>query len=67
MASCPKCGKQRVRKQSNGSRICPRCGALPGVGHVNRSAIGSDFGITLAELAETYVPWSENRSVWVLK
>lgn len=29
MASCPKCGKPKVRRNKLGQRKCKRCGCLP--------------------------------------
>lgn len=35
MASCPKCGKPRLRKDTMNRRRCPRCGILRGPTNMN--------------------------------
>ena len=39
MASCPKCGKRRVRKNRFGFRKCRRCGVLRGIPGYDRCGV----------------------------
>ena len=37
MASCPKCGKPKLRKDAFNRRRCPKCGVLRGSQNMDRS------------------------------
>jgi transcription initiation factor TFIIIB Brf1 subunit/transcription initiation factor TFIIB len=42
MASCPKCGRQKVGKDIEGRRRCRKCGILPGMNGMDRSGFPRD-------------------------
>lgn len=37
MASCPKCGKRKIKKRKGYPRRCKRCGVLPGIEQFDRA------------------------------
>lgn len=36
MASCPKCGKPKVRRNKRAMRVCRHCGVLPSNKHLDQ-------------------------------
>ena len=49
MASCHKCGKLKIRKNTNGHRYCSRCGCVSNpMGGVDRA--GNEITVKLSDL-----------------
>ena len=60
MGACPKCGKPRVRKRKDRTRVCPRCGPLNPSQTFDRPAPA----VTARPMIETMISSSRLKVRW---